>query len=51
MSIEDDVVEEVIFLYLLMKQKKHMMSFYEEKVEYIEQKIKFSRMLQRKLTA
>jgi len=51
MSIEEDVVEEVIFLYLLMKQRKHMMAFYDEKVEYIEHKIKFSKMLQRKLKA
>ena len=48
-AIEEDVVEEVMFLYLLMKQKRHMMTFYEEKVEYTENKIKFSKTLQRKL--
>ena len=34
MSIEEDVVEECLFFYLLMKQKEYMIKFYDEKVEF-----------------
>lgn len=49
MKMNSKAMEDVIFFYMLMKQRKYIMDFYDEKIEYIEHKIKFSRMLQRKL--